>query len=59
MTRTTEIASDTSDCQHCDKPIRRNTKGIWGARKRDDPAPWFCAASPAAGKRHVPSEENR
>lgn len=58
MTRMAEIASDTSDCQHCGKPIRRNTKGIWGARKRDDPHPWWCSESPV-GKRHEPSEGNR
>lgn len=58
MTRVTSIASETAECCHCGKSIRRNTKGIWGARKRDDPHPWYCDASPAADKRHEPSEGN-
>jgi hypothetical protein len=45
---------DTAECRHCGKAIRRNAKGIWGARKRDDPHPWYCDASPDTAKRHEP-----
>lgn len=50
-----QTASETraADCQHCGKPIRRNIKGYWGARKLSDPHPWYCDASPN-DKRHEP-----
>lgn len=47
--------SPTADCLYCDKPIRRNRAGIWGARKRDDPHSWYCDASPDPDKHHAPS----
>jgi hypothetical protein len=49
------VRSPTADCFYCSKPVRRNSVGIWGARKRDDPHPWYCDASPAPDKRHAPS----
>jgi hypothetical protein len=49
------VASPTADCLHCGKQVRRNSAGIWGARKRDDPHPWYCDDSPDADKRHAPS----
>lgn len=51
--------SDTGTCQYCGKGIRRNAAGIWGARKRDDSAPWYCGASPAADKNHEPEGASR
>ena len=45
----------TAECEHCHKGIRRNRAGIWGARKQDDPHPWYCDASPDAAKRHQPA----
>jgi hypothetical protein len=47
----------TADCRHCRKPIRQNSGGIWGARKRDDPHPWYCDGNPDDGKRHEPVGE--
>ena len=52
--RTTQD-THTAECQHCAKNIRRNSKGIWGARKHDDPHPWYCDASTDAEKRHEPA----
>jgi len=52
MTNTVE---HTAECKHCAKGIRRNRAGIWGARKRDDPHPWWCGVSPDAEKRHEPA----
>lgn len=49
------VNSPTADCLYCGKPVRRNRAGIWGARRRDDPHPWYCEAGPDAGKRHAPS----
>jgi hypothetical protein len=49
------VKSRTADCLYCSKPIRSNSAGIWGARKRGDPHPWYCDASPGPDKRHVPS----
>lgn len=46
----------TGTCRHCLKSIRRNSGGVWGARKRDDPHPWYCDASPDGAKRHEPGE---
>ena len=37
----------TGVCLHCGKPIAQNIKGIWGARKRGDPHPWYCDDAPA------------
>ena len=48
-------AAPTAKCQHCGKGIRRDSKGHWGARKRDDPHPWYCDASTDAEKRHEPA----
>ena len=50
-----ETTSPAAECRHCGKPVRRNSQGIWGARKRNDPHPWYCDASPADGKRHEPA----
>lgn len=44
----------TAECKNCGKGIRRNARDFWGARKRDDPHPWYCDAS-QAGKRHEPA----
>ena len=52
---TSPVQTPTADCAHCRKPIRANRAGIWGARKRDDPHPWYCDADPDAGKRHEPA----
>lgn len=50
-----QVASPTADCMHCGKPIRRNAAGIWGARKRDDPHPWYCGTTTGGGAgRHEP-----
>lgn len=46
----------TAECRHCGKGIRQNRRGIWGARKRDDPHPWYCDASMDDAKRHEPAE---
>jgi hypothetical protein len=51
---TATVKTPTADCRHCRKPVRANSKGIWGARNRDDSAPWFCGPNPDAGKRHEP-----
>lgn len=48
------VQTTTADCRHCGKPIRQNKAGFWGARKRDDPHPWWCAEDPGTGKRHEP-----
>lgn len=48
------IASPTGTCRHCGKAIRRQRQGVWGARKHDDPHPWYCDASPSDDKRHGP-----
>jgi hypothetical protein len=53
MTR--PVSSLTADCLYCGKPVRRNSAGTWRARKRDDPRPWYCDASPGPDKRHAPS----
>jgi hypothetical protein len=45
----------TGTCQHCQKEIKRNTQGFWGASQRNDPHPWYCDASADAGKRHEPT----
>lgn len=55
LRETSHMTREAADCQHCGKGIRRNSKGIWGARKHDDPHPWFCDASPDAAKRHEPA----
>lgn len=47
----------TSTCEHCGKGIRRDRQGYWGARKRDDPHPWYCDGSQDAEKRHEPVKE--
>jgi hypothetical protein len=47
----------TSTCKHCGKGIRRNVAGIWGARKRLDPHPWWCGENAAAEKTHAPTIE--
>lgn len=44
----------TSTCEHCDKDIRQNKAGYWGARKRNDPHPWYCNEDPGIEKRHQP-----
>lgn len=54
---TAAIQTPTAECRHCRKPIRRNSAGIWGARKRDDPHPWDCDTSPDKGKRHEAAAE--
>lgn len=46
----------TGTCQHCDKAIRRDSNGYWGARSRNDPHPWYCEASPN-DRRHEPREK--
>jgi hypothetical protein len=51
---TRTVQTPTGDCRYCSKPIRCNKDGIWGARRRDDPHPWYCDANPDAGKRHQP-----
>ena len=51
MART--AAAHIAECRHCGKPIRRDSKGYWGARKLSDPHPWYCDASPN-DKRHEP-----
>lgn len=48
------IQTPVAECRHCRKPIRQNSKGIWGGRKRDDPHPWYCDEDPGADKRHEP-----
>lgn len=50
------MQTPTADCQHCGKAIRCNVQGIWGARRRSDPHPWYCDASQDAGKRHEPAK---
>jgi hypothetical protein len=52
------LASQTAECRHCGKAIRRNAQGYWGARKRDDGAPWYCADG-GEDKRHEPAEVTR
>jgi hypothetical protein len=52
-TTSTAVQTPVSECQHCRKPIRQNSQGIWGARKRDDPHPWYCGGNQAS-KRHEP-----
>lgn len=52
------VQTPTGDCLHCRKPIRANRAGVWGARKRDDPHPWWCDANPDAGKRHELAESD-
>jgi len=46
----------TGTCRHCDKPIRRNGAGVWGARARNDPHPWYCPGEPHPDphRRHHP-----
>jgi hypothetical protein len=46
---------ETGVCLHCGKPIAKNSKGIWGARKREDPHPWYCDDDPGDSKRHQPA----
>jgi len=55
----TDTADRYGNCRHCGKSIRRDSKGYWGARKRDDPHPWYCDASPDAEKRHEPFPAGR
>jgi hypothetical protein len=50
------VQTPTADCAHCHKPIRANRAGTWGARKRLDPHPWYCDASPDAARRHEPAK---
>ena len=45
-------AALTGTCRHCGKPVRLNRAGVWGARHREDPHPWYCDASPEPEKRH-------
>jgi hypothetical protein len=52
-----QAAATLAECEHCGKGIRRNRAGIWGARKHDDPHPWFCDASPVGDKRHEPKAD--
>jgi hypothetical protein len=59
MSTTGNVKSETGDCRHCDKPIRRNVRGIWGTRKRDDGHPWYCDEDPGAEKRHAPKGDAR
>lgn len=49
-----ETGPPTADCAACGKPIRRNRAGIWGARARTDPHPWYCDDDPGDDKRHRP-----
>ena len=44
----------TGVCLHCGKLIAENRRGIWGARKRDDPHPWYCDDEPSE-HRHEPA----
>jgi hypothetical protein len=46
------VASQTGTCEDCGKDIRQNKAGVWGARRRDDPHPWYCDAT---GDRHQPA----
>lgn len=50
------VQTPVADCRHCGKPIRRNRAGYWGARKRDDPHPWYCDEDPGNDKRHEPAK---
>jgi hypothetical protein len=54
MTGSPQVAS-TADCRHCAKGIRRYVSGIWGARRRSDPHPWYCDSDPGSEKRHEPA----
>jgi|GEM_PF-3347397 len=58
MTSPTANAAPTSTCTYCGKAIRRDSKGYWGARKRNDPHPWYCDASPDESKSHAPAAED-
>lgn len=52
------VQTSTAECEHCRKGIRQNKAGIWGARKHDDPHPWYCDEDPGDSARHAPATEN-
>jgi len=45
----------TAECLYCGKPIALNREGFWGARKRDDPHPWYCDQDTGPLKLHEPT----
>lgn len=45
----------TSTCAFCAKPIRLYKAQVWGARKQDDPHPWYCDKTSNTDGRHAPA----